>query len=789
MKTKDKTTIIGSIKHSPELVTPIDAPGFLTLLPMLYVAWSDGVLTPSEIDTIRNKLQKQDWITDSEKTILAGWLNPASPPSAKQLQNWLKIIRESGKQASESSKQSLVNFGIEIARIGAGDQVKRCTTPEACEALEEIEEVLGVVGSEAVRNILSDEKRPTEEPSLAFPEASFDVSAMMKLLDGEHAGIRHKVRRLLSDPTFRYEYGIDTATYRERVLAWCTELARQGLGALSYPEAYGGKADLGGFIAVAETVAFHDLSLMIKFGVQFGLFGGSVYQLGTEIHHKKYLRDAGSLELAGCFAMTELGHGSNVNDIETIALYDRETEEFILHTPSESARKDYIGNAALHGRMATVFAQLEIEGDSYGVHAFLVPIRDSDNSPMPGVQLEDCGEKMGLNGVDNGRIWFDHVRIPRENLLNRFAEVSSDGIYSSPIASASQRFFTMLGTLVGGRISIAAAALSAAKSAITIAIRYATRRRQFGPPGVAETLLLDYPSHQRRLLPLLANAYALDFALKYLARRYVERSEEDQREVEVLAAGLKSHSSWNATHTIQECRESCGGKGYLAENRFGALKADSEIFTTFEGDNIVLMQLVAKGLLTKFRHQFDEMKVLGLVKYLAERAATAISELNPVVTRMTDEAHLLDADFQSGAFKYRENHLLITAAKRLKKRIDQGKGTYEAFIECQNHLINLAHAYIERVVLEQFLRGIEQCPDPALADVLKLLCNLFALSRIEKDKGWFLENGYIEGAKAKAIRRQIDKLCLELRSDAVHLVDAFGISDETLAAPIATKMY
>ncbi len=609
---------------------------------------------------------------------------------------------------------------------------------------------------------------------------------MSRLLDGEHAAFRQQVKRLLKDPVFGYEYGLSKETYRQKVFEWCQELARQGLGALSFPKTQGGKNDLGSFMAAFETIALHDLSLAIKFGVQFGLFGGSILNLGTEFHHKKYLQNAGTLELPGCFAMTELGHGSNVRDIETITKYDAETGEFTIHTPTESARKDYIGNAALHGRMATVFSQLELDGEQHGVHAFLVPIRDKNGVEMPGVRIEDCGEKMGLNGVDNGRIWFNNVRIPRENLLNRFAEVNSDAEYSSPIASPSQRFFTMLGTLVGGRISISAAGLSAAKSAVTIAIRYAAKRRQFGSPGEQETLLIDYPVHRRRLLPLLANAYAIDFAQKHLVRQYVERTEKDAREIEVMAAGLKSFSSWNATDTIQVCREACGGKGYLAENRFAALKADSDIFATFEGDNHVLLQLVAKGLLTDYKHQFSDMKLLGLVKYIAGQAGTAVAELNPVVTRLTDASHLRDADFQLNAFQYREKRLLVTAARRIKNRIDDGMDSYEAFVECQSHLVTLALAHVERVVLEQFLKTVDQT-DSGLSKTLKQLCDLFALSRIENDRGWFLENGYVEGNKAKAIRNQVDQLCTELKDDAVHLVNAFGIPDHLLAAPIALE--
>ena len=556
---------------------------------------------------------------------------------------------------------------------------------------------------------------------------------------------------------------------------------------LGFPASLGGQDDVETYFAGFETLATHDLSLTIKFGVQFGLFGGSVYQLGTTRHHQKYLADIGSLALPGCFAMTELGHGSNVRDIETRAIYDPQTEEFIIHTPSDSAQKTYIGNAAAHGRLATVFAQLEIGEESYGVNAFLVPLRNEEGEVLPGIRIEDNGLKLGLNGIDNGRIWFDQVRIPRENLLDRFSQVSPAGEYTSPISSESRRFFTMLGTLVGGRVAVAWAALSAAKSGLTIALRYAANRRQFGPVGRPETRLIDYQTHQRRLFPLLANAYALDFALKYLTRRFAERSEEDAREVEALAAGLKAFSSWNTVQTLQTCREACGGQGYMAENRFAALKADTDIFTTFEGDNTVLMQLVAKGLLSDFRQQFHDVNLFGLVKYIAQQAARAMAELNPIIIRLTDEGHLRDSDFHCKAFRYREQDLVISAARRLKRRLDSGMDSYQALIECQDHLVNLAQAYVERVILEQFIDGVAQVEDEALASVLGKLCNLYALSRIEVHKGWFLEHGYLEGNKTKAIRRQIDQLHRELAPDAVVLVDAFGIPDQLLAAPIAVS--
>ena len=260
-----------------------------------------------------------------------------------------------------------------------------------------------------------------------------------------------------------------------------------------------------------------NLSLMVKAGVQWGLFGGAVQALGTDRHHERYLPAIMSLELPGCFAMTETGHGSDVQHLRTTAVYDPDSEEFVVHTPHESARKEYIGNAARDGRMAVVFAQLITAGEGHGVHALMVPIRDESGAPLPGVRIEDCGRKAGLNGVDNGRLTFDRVRVPRENLLNRYGDVAADGTYSSPIGSSGKRFFTMLGTLIRGRVSVAGTAMTAAKLALEIALRYGSARRQFDRPGTdEETVVLDYLGHQRKLLPKLARTYALHFAQEQL---------------------------------------------------------------------------------------------------------------------------------------------------------------------------------------------------------------------------------------------------------------------------------
>jgi len=763
---------------------PSYSPGVMSILPLFYVGWADSVLSPSEVKLIKDKINNLHFLTTEDKVTIEKWANPTNPPSKEEFKHWVSLLKKSAAQLPCEQRQSLTNLGIEMAKKTAtGTGSLQWNSEETKIALEELEKALGCESLETFRNIFSKEQRD-KEVSEILNQPSFDVAKMTELLDDDYADIRNRMRTLLKDPVFKYNTLRDKDDYRDQVMIWCKMLADQGLGAMAFPKEYGGGGDMGAYIAIFEMLGYHDLSLAIKYGVQFGLFGGSVTNLGTEKHHKKYLNDIGTLKLAGCFAMTETGHGSNVRELQTTATYDKATDEIIIHTPTENDGKEYIGNA-LHGQMASVFAQLIVDGENHGVHTILVPMKDDNGNLMPGVRVEDCGYKLGLNGVDNGRIWFNQVRVPRENLLNRFGDIDEHGKYSSEIKSPSKRFFTMLGTLVGGRVSVPRAGLSATKSGLTIAIKYALKRRQFGPNNhEPETLLLDYPSHQRRLMPRLAKTYALDFALSHLAKRYANSTEEDIREIETLAAGLKSYATWFTTDTLQECREACGGKGYLVENRIADLKADTDIFTTFEGDNTVLMQLVAKGLLSEFKQEFHGGGYMPIVRFLRGQFLTLVAERNPITVRKSDQEHLLDPVFQLAAFQYRERANQVSVGQRMQDFIKKRINPYDAYLRCQNHMLVLAEAYVERIVLESFIDVVRKVEDADLKKQLKTMCDLYALSTMDQHKGWFLEKDYMEGGKTKAIRQMVEKLSKNLRSDALFLVEAFAIPDQCLGAEI-----
>jgi acyl-CoA oxidase len=466
---------------------------------------------------------------------------------------------------------------------------------------------------------------------------------LQRFLDGPHAGVRDRVREWLSQDGNAPVHDMPLEEHRAQVLAWARELAGRGETVAGYPREYGGEDDLGGYISGFETLGFGDLSLLVKVGVQFGLFGGAVLHLGTQRHHERYLPDIATLDLPGCFAMTEDGHGSDVQHLRTTATYEPDTGEFVVDTPDDDAHKMWIGNAARDGRMAAVFAQLIVGGEERGVHALLVPLRDDEGRVLDGVRIEDCGLKLGLDGVDNGKLWFDRVRVPREALLDRYAHVSENGTYFSEIESSTKRFFSMLGTLIQGRVSVCGAAINASKVALAIAVRHAGARRQFGPRDGGEVTLMTYRTHQRRLLPHLADAYALHFAQERLVATLAERFGEEGergRELETMAAALKVVGTWHATATIQACREACGGQGYLRANRFAALKADTDVFTTFEGDNTVLLQLVAKNLLTGFKHEQEDLDALGTAAFFAGQAFALIAErsaLRELVVRIGDD--------------------------------------------------------------------------------------------------------------------------------------------------------
>jgi acyl-CoA oxidase len=630
--------------------------------------------------------------------------------------------------------------------------------------------------------------------------AAVDVELLGRVLLGKWADARLASRALAGRPEMQTVLGLSKEDHRARVLEQLKLLVANGQVLRAFPVEFGGMADHGGNLACFQELVVADPSMQIKSGVQWGLFAAAILHLGTAEHHKKWLPAAMALETPGVYAMTETGHGSDVASIATTATFDEATGEWVINTPFRGAWKDYLGNAALHGKAATVFAQLITKGVNHGVHAFYVPLRDEQRNFLPGIGGEDDGLKGGLNGIDNGRLHFDHVRVPRTNLLNRYGDVAEDGSYTSPIKSPGRRFFTMLGTLVQGRVSLDGAAVNASKVALQIAVTYGNQRRQFSSGG-EETVLLDYQRHQRRLIPRIATTYAQTFAQEALLEKFdqvfsgANDTDESRQDLETLAAALKPLSTWFALDTLQEAREACGGQGFLAENRLTSLRSDLDIYVTFEGDNNVLLQLVAKRLLTDYGTKFKEADAGTMARLVMEQAAGRAvtgSGLRRLGQNLSDRGstaravkELRDASHQHELLTDRVETMVAGIANSLRAA-KKGPEAAAVFNAHQSELIEAARAHAELLQWEAFTEGLEKIADADTKQVLTWLRDLFGLHLIEQNLAWYLINGRLSAARAEAVTAYVDRLIDRLRSHAQSLVDAFGYGPEHLRAEIAT---
>eukprot|EP00127_Corallochytrium_limacisporum_P006503 Clim_evm34s229 gene=Clim_evmTU34s229 len=541
---------------------------------------------------------------------------------------------------------------------------------------------------------------------------------------------------------------------------------------------------------LVETLAMGDPSTNVKTGVMTFLFCGAITALGSDDLRAEYFPSIANCEVTGMFCMTEEEHGSNVRGLQTQARYDPRSEEFIIHTPNDGARKYYIGNSTM-GEYAVVFARLILaNGDDKGPHCFLVPMRDVNTKELlPGRKVVDMGYKEGLNGVDNGVITFTEVRIPRRNLLNRYANVRPDGTYESEITSDSERFNIHIAALTGTRVALVHAANAALKVGLTIAIRYSRHRRQFGPsdPNALETPILDYQSQQMRLMPYVATVCATSCAIRELGIRLdraMAKREFGDRSIQSLAAGLKSLSTWTMAEGLQECRECCGGQGFMTVNRISGLRCDTDVYCTFEGDNYVILQQVAKDLLAQYVDLMaNKWRVMAGLSALMQTLGDAITTSN-----LRPRSSTVTVDMAVAAMEYMENRLMYTLARRLYKKTAAGGGTQdslEAWNDCMDHVSLLGMTHVQHQCLQAFVRDLERCRDKAAKKIVGKILRLYATHLLYINRAWFLEQNYFGRKHVLEIRKVYIQQCATVAAVSDIICDGWAIPENCISAPIA----
>lgn len=332
--------------------------------------------------------------------------------------------------------------------------------------------------------------------------------------------------------------------------------------------------------------------------------------------------------------------------MRTTASYDVKTQEFVLHSPDFAAAKCWVGNLGKTCTHAIVYAQLyDAQGKHHGLNAFLVPIRSTQTLlAFPGVKVGDLGEKIGLNGVDNGFVMFNNYRIPRENLLSRTGDIKENGQYVTPFKDPRKRYGASLGALSAGRVSICGIALTYLTKATTIAVRYAGSRPQFGPEDSNEEYpVIEYQAQQYRLFPHLASVYAIKIFWRWLAQQHGDMTikmlmgeggdslADIGTELHALSSAAKPVCTWAARDGIQECREACGGHGYLKVSGLGDLRNDNDANCTYEGENNVLIQQASNwllGLHAKGFKSFAQASPMGSAAFLTNSDKIINTNLN-----------------------------------------------------------------------------------------------------------------------------------------------------------------
>ncbi|KAI5641646.1 acyl-CoA oxidase domain-containing protein [Phthorimaea operculella] len=548
-----------------------------------------------------------------------------------------------------------------------------------------------------------------------------------------------------------------------------------------------------------EAVFMFNSSLAVKISLTFRMFAVTIQGSGTDIH-KKYVEDIQKGKIGGCFALTEVSHGSNAKGMRTTATYVPEKKQFILHTPDFEAAKCWAGCLGQCATHALIYAMLISKGKNHGLHTFVVPIRDPQTLlPFPGVTVGDLGEKIGLNGVDNGWVMFNNYHLPKEALLDKMGGVDDNGDYKTPFKDPSKRFGAALGILSGGRVHITSVSTNYLQIAIVIGVRYSAVRRQFGPENATEeTAVLEYQQQQIRVLPYLAATFALRIFTNWFGEidailsinRFMgvdDNAAGKGIELHALSSAVKPVCAWTSRDGIQNIREACGGHGYLKAARIGDLRNDNDANCTYEGENSLLLQQASNWLINVWGRRNKITK--EDTPYRSLEFLTCADKLNETckwntIEELTDPSRSLRHTNEKLHFNLCFMYKWLTAymLKMTRDKVMQLRGSGRTNLEAKNesqsfNAVTLSVVYGENFILNHFYRTAMEFQDESCRNVLLKLVALYGAFMLEKHMATLYIGGFFQKEQGLVLREGILKLCSEVAPQSVSLADTLAPPD------------
>ncbi|XP_066207081.1 peroxisomal acyl-coenzyme A oxidase 2 isoform X2 [Saccopteryx leptura] len=607
-------------------------------------------------------------------------------------------------------------------------------------------------------------------------QPSFNVERLTNILDGgaQNTALRRKVESIIhSDPELSLK-DIYFMTQNERYEAavkkkFHIQMIAQRLGWLedSLELQYTYRAVSG------------DLGLSLQH-----IFLKAVRSLGSEEQIAKWAPLCNKFQIIATYAQTELGHGTYLRGLETEATYNADTQEFVLHSPTITATKWWPGDLGRSATHALVQAQLICSGVRRGMHAFIVPIRSlQDHSPLPGITVGDIGPKMDFEHTDNGFLRLDHVRVPRENMLSRFAQVLPDGTYIK-LGTAQINYLSMVVTRVELLLSEIIFRL---QKACVIAIRYSVIRRQSQlRPSDPEAKVLDYQTQQQKLFPQLATAYALHFMasglMEFFHQSYRAILDGDFNllpELHSLSSGLKAMVSEFCTQGTELCRRACGGHGYSKLSGLPSLVTRVTASCTYEGENTVLYLQMARFLVKNY--QQAQASPGSTSKRSLPQSVAYLTAPDLATCPAQKKADFLHPEIYTRAWAHVAVRLIKDSVHHLQVLLQSGADKHEAWNQTTVIHLQAAKAHCYYVTVKSFAEALEKLEnEPAIQQALKRLCDLFALHGILSNAGNFLHDGFLSGAQVDMLRTAYLDLLLLIRKDAISLTDAFDFTDQCL---------